>query len=721
MKRFCLAFLLALLISPIALSQTTLYSENFTGQNGKGASGNNLDVSGVNWSIDVSEADLDSSGNSFDYFYVTDEAFAAKDTDGNVIWYSPSINITGYVNVSFTLDAYTSGHNDNNDSLSAQYRIDGGTWITAENNGNLTNDFNLVVSQTELSGDTLEIRIQIENDKNNEVTTFDNIWVVGDVATTEPITYTFEDGVWSPSNPNNTTNSIDTLNIVTGDAVIESNIICNSATVNAGASLTINSEATLTTNDLTLKSNSTRFSSLILNGNIIGNVNYERHVNVQAGGNDLISAPVTGQTFGSFAAANPNIFSNPSNPSQKLFGPWDKANASYLIYDTDNPADANVILQPGKGYRTASADNSTFTFTGTVNKDAVNIDIVNSGPLQPFEQEWNLVGNPYPSYINVHDFLLHEVGEDVTNLQLFATKTAAIYGYDGNAADDWTIYNLATTTPSTVIAPGQGFFVSANIDLTDTYDLEFTPTMRSTGSSDDFILGRNAQLTYLKLNLSSGNKVSKTDVYFNPNASLGFDLGYDAAVWGGTASNFSIYSNLVEDNIGDALALQALAYNDMTDVTIPLGVHANQGEQITFSISDSTLPDTISVYLEDTLLNTTTLLNTSDYVITPSTPISGTGRFFLRTSEDVLSTFENSYDQLNVKALNKSKEIVVNGYLKDTNVLNLYDIQGKLILSHILDHAVQQNRIDVSSLQAGMYVVNIQSNSQQITQKVIIN
>lgn len=147
---------------------------------------------------------------------------------------------------------------------------------------------------------------------------------------------------------------------------------------------------------------------------------------------------------------------------------------------------------------------------------------------------------------------------------------------------------------------------------------------------------------------------SITDFYFNPNASQGLDLGYDAEVF----ENANLYSHLIEDNTGKQIALQALNSTDVSNVSIPLGVSANQGEQIRFSISESTLPDSVLVFLDDVLANTSTLLNDGDYVITPTTDLSGTGRFYLRTSEEALSTAENSFDTLNIFALNSSKEII---------------------------------------------------------------
>ena len=329
---------------------------------------------------------------------------------------------------------------------------------------------------------------------------------------------------------------------------------------------------------------------------------------------------------------------------------------------------------------------------------------------QAFE-EWNLIGNPYPSYINVQDFL-----NNSSNAALLDETNVGIYGYDGDASNGWTILNLSNTTSSSVITPGQGFFVAAEADG----NIEFTTSMRRTGTSNDFIPGRNAELIYVMLQLNSNTAEFKTDFYFNTNSSLGLDPGYDSGIWGDAAPDFSIYSHLVEDNTGSEFAIQSLNSSDLSDVTIPLGVNANQGEQLTFSIADSTLPESVNVYLDDMVANTSTLLNNSNYVITPNTNLSGTGRFFLRTSEDALSTIENSLETLNIFALNTSKEIVVSGLLKEQTNLILYDIQGRQVFVSELDTTSLDNRIDVSSLSGGVYIVSVDSNSQKKTQKIVL-
>ena len=161
------------------------------------------------------------------------------------------------------------------------------------------------------------------------------------------------------------------------------------------------------------------------------------------------------------------------------------------------------------------------------------------------------------------------------------------------------------------------------------------------------------------------------------------------------------------------------ASTNLSDVSIPLGVKANQGEQLTFSIADMTLPASVNVYLEDVVTNTVTLLNNSEYVITPTTALSGTGRFYLRTAEGALSTIENNLDNLTIFALNSSKELVISGQLKENTVLNLFDIQGRIVLSTNLDNTNLDNRIDTSSLSGGVYIVTVK-NKYVTAAKVIL-
>jgi hypothetical protein len=521
----------------------------------------------------------------------------------------------------------------------------------------------------------------------------------------------FQDGAWNnaPTPETGVRNSI----VMEGETVtIASDVSVLTLKVRAGADVTVTTGVTVTAPSVVLESTSTSYSSLILDGSITDGSNanvvtYKRHVNENAttGGNDLVTPPVTGEGFDTFIAENPNILSN-SDATLFLFGPFDKSAGAYVTYSNTE----TIALTSGVGYRAGTTDNESVRFKGVANKGPINIPISNSGPAY---QAWNLVGNPYASYLNVQDFLSYS-----TNAALLDQTNVAMYGYDGDASDGWTIYNLNTTIPSTLITPGQGFFIATD----GSGSVAFKPSMRRTGTSDDFIMGRNSTFanTHLKLQLSTAAKVYATDFYFNNNSTLALDPGYDAGFWGNTAPSFSIYSELVDENTGLDMAIQSLPLEDLETLIIPLGIHSNAGEQITVSIAESDLPTSTDVYLEDRDTNTFTLLSTSDFLITPNEVLNTTGRFFLRFSTESLTTLENELDDLKIFTTKTPRVLTVSGQLLEDTTLKLYDVRGRLVLTQQLKEASVNNKIDVSRLEDGVYVVALNNRYQRKSQKVII-
>jgi hypothetical protein len=506
---------------------------------------------------------------------------------------------------------------------------------------------------------------------------------------------------------------------------VDKDIEINNLEISSGATVIVKEGASLTVKGdlvnngtLILESISTKYSSLIVEGTSTGDVSYKRHVNAFNGitGNDLVSSPLSGQNFGSFAIANPNLFENPGNSDQKLFGPFNETSGSYQTYFITT--DAATILDKGIGFRAArdatedGVSGTTLTFTGQVETAAIDINITETPTSFT---GWNLIGNPYTSYIDFETFF------NLNKSQLSANNYQAIYGYDGDASDGWTILNNLST--GVLIAPGQGFFVKAKAnDL----KIDFTPDMRVKGTTDDFILGRSNSsntnnLGFVKLQVNADSETFSTAIHFNSNATLGLDPGYDAALFGGNAPAFSIYSNLAQENLGVAMAIQALDNNDLNSVVVSLGIHASQGQDVTVSISEITLPNLIDIYLEDTVINTFTLLNDNNYTFTPQNNLSGTGRFYLRFENGVLSTIEQSLENLTIYTNAAQKTIVIEGQLQGDTDYRLYDLNGRIIDIKTLDITRTNQSIDVAQLSIGIYIVELTSdNSEKRIQKVII-
>ncbi|WP_460220495.1 M14 family zinc carboxypeptidase [Psychroserpens sp. MEBiC05023] len=524
----------------------------------------------------------------------------------------------------------------------------------------------------------------------------------------------YESNAWTPYAPSPTTGTDNALVIdgtynVTDDIQINNIKVCDGAgiVIEKAKSMTVNGDLT-TSDNVVLESDSNEYSSLIVDNIVTGVVQYNRHVNDNAGGNDLIAPPVYGESFIDFKNTNSNILSDGAN-TLFLFGPFDKITDTYVLYSDGETAP----MTSGRGYRAASTDNGTFTFTGLVKMGDLSVSIVNDGPNNP---EWNLIGNPYPAFIDLSDFL-------AVNSSQFDTQSAGIYGYNANASNRWTIWNQAYSdaNPDAVITPGQGFFVSS---ATNSGQINFTPSMRRISNDDDFIQGRQdgPSIVHLKLKLNNDTEGNyHTDFYFTDNASNGMDFNYDASIYGEQApSDFAIYSHLLEDNVGIDMAIQSLGFDALTNAVIPLGVHIEEGQQITISIAESDLPDNIQVFLEDTIDNTFTLLNNADYTMTPTEDLNDIGRYVLRFNEDTLNTSSTNLDTVEIYTTTQPKSIIVSGRLFEDTQLSIYDIQGRLIQTTMLQEGQTTHKIDASSLTSGVYIVSLENNTQKKSQKVVI-
>ena len=763
------AFVLTITENDVAPPQAPVWSEPFNNNSqyavtigGEGNDGSQ-DYFQITDGVNISESYLGGNGTFFACQDIDDGGWVGSASPSQLTW--TGINIGAFSNLDFKGSfASIGGGIDAADFVLIEYQIDSGGWqdlLAFKNDGTtsntnfledtdfigpgdgtlLTSTFNEFEKSIGSTGTLLDLRITVSLNSGGEEIAFDDFKIEG---VYNGLTYI--DGAWSPSAPDGSTGSDNAL-IVSGEYTLAASVSLNNVFVNPGAAVNIPSSYTLTASSLNLESNSGLYSSLILDGSLAGaivdNVTYRRFVNnhniALPGGNDLIASPLTGLTFFDFAGSDPensNLYNNPTPPNddqiEYLFGPFDNGNSDmYLLYSIglDGPfgsPDQNNLnydndkpLTTGKGFRAAtnSLNGTTLTFRGGVNTGSVtttDFDALGNDPID----KWNLVGNPYPSYMDAQLFLTENGGAiDQTVLN---PNFNAIYGYndntDGTTSRKWTIINSIQNT-NIDIAPGQGFFVASN----NTGQLNFTPAMRLSSGGDDFIQGRGANSVFhATLKLSKSNDSFNTDFYFTNDATQGLNPGYDAGMYGGSATPFSLYSHLVQDNQGIPFAIQALGETDYNNVTIALGVNAAQGEQITFSISETTLPTTVNVYLDDTVLSTSTLLNSGDYLLTPTSALSGSGRFFLRFAESALSISQNNLNNLNIYASQIDRTVVITGQLLETTTANVYDLQGRLVTSRLLNSDSISQSIDVSSLQSGIYIVQLSNDTYHKTKKVII-
>jgi len=177
MKKILSACLLACALSGAA-NAATIWQEDFNSY----ADGTTNGPAGK-WIVDTSACTLDGD----DHFDVQSQRMEGNDLDEEAVWMSELIPITNLVNVSIFIDIFDdAGGLEDSDYIRLYYKLDGGQETLLGTNGSNTNDFPpLTASQTNLTGNTLEVVVRMKNNATTEFISFDNIKIT-DASNTAP-------------------------------------------------------------------------------------------------------------------------------------------------------------------------------------------------------------------------------------------------------------------------------------------------------------------------------------------------------------------------------------------------------------------------------------------------------------------------------------------------------------------------------------------------------
>jgi len=505
-------------------------------------------------------------------------------------------------------------------------------------------------------------------------------------------------------------------------AFVSFSIQAQNITVSSGKSFTVEKAGSvqlygnLTNNGtFTLNSDSNEFSSLLVSGAASGDIIYNRYVNIEGTGKwDLIGAPVSNMAFSSLIT-DANIA---TNGSDFAVGAYDNTTDTW----TNATAATAGNLALGQGYQMATTGGGTLSFAGAIANGDQSVTITNNDAANSGAgRRWNLIANPFASYLNGNS------NADETNNFLTFNTTAendviddnfeAIYGWKADGTG-YAIYNNAST--ATYIAPGQGFFVAA-AGSGGAQTITFTKAMQTVTGVDDFVAARSSASYELVLEMyNDAVKVDDTKFYFKERLTLGLDPGYDAGAFN-QSSGFS--SRLLEQDSGIGMGINAMPIDAMSNVIVPLVIHQEAGISLKIQIANSTIPEDINVYLEDTIENTFTLLTNESFELLAQTTLSGLGRFFLHYTTSTLST-----DTVSSTSLVSAYKGTGNTYISIEGLqqfsqpanLTLYNVLGMKVLSRKIQNPSQKEMFSTVGMRAGVYILKVQAENIVFTKKIVI-
>ena len=376
--------------------------------------------------------------------------------------------------------------------------------------------------------------------------------------------------------------------------------------------------------------------------------------------------------------------------------------------DTDNDCNdddgnawqtANGTMETGKGY-TAMAPNTTpfidtqsVVFSGEANNGIIDVAVELSGDDNTTDDDWNLIGNPYPSAISA-DALLNDLHNKtlLSGSIYFWTHSTAADSTQKYCSDDYAMYTIGTGgiaayenggIPSGFIASGQGFFIEAKAQG----NLIFNNSMRVKAENDNLFKTDSSkedeknEKDKIWLNLyNDEGAFSQILIGFIEGASTSYDTDFDGLRF--SSNNFiSFYSFIANQE----LAIQGLPPFQGNEI-IPLGITSIIKEDIELNISIAQLKGKLKeqdIYLFDKELNKLHLLNKEAYSFKVKNMEKLTDRFTLQFNNAILNTDEIVIENVENEKLivsRKDQQLRVSTTNNSPiSSLEVYDILGRKI------------------------------------------
>jgi hypothetical protein len=381
----------------------------------------------------------------------------------------------------------------------------------------------------------------------------------------------------------------------------------------------------------------------------------------------------------------------------------------------------------------------TLTYTqnpsnpGTLNSGTISVPINYNGPATI--NNYNLLGNPYASAIDVAEFIsTNDAVNEVFFWDHLTNPTGALPGFGTSnfSMNDISMRNAMMgvaavnggTAPGQFMASGQGFGIKADqAEMMANTPVVFTNRIRVTGNNDGFRTSDvENNLDKLWLNLTTAGyeeAQSQMGIGFTENATQGFDAGYDSQRLGTFISLFTTLET------GEQLAIQGReAFDEAIELTLGFATSVETLESYVISIDhlEGINIENATVYLIDNLTNTTTNLKEDRYSFTATSGIQPERFTIVFQKRDALNTDEFNFRESVTLYPNPAKDQVTLSYAgqKQLQQLTIMDMNGKTVRIMSLENFQSSQVVDTSKLAKGMYFLYIQSTQDTMVQKLII-
>lgn len=486
-------------------------------------------------------------------------------------------------------------------------------------------------------------------------------------------------------------------------------------TINTGGTVEVKADKSLTINGnlvnngtFTVKSGATIKTAGTVSGS--GTTNVEQALS--SGRNWwYLASPVSGATSNVIA---------PTGSSNKIGEhfenyietPTDNASTTAPYYSDPFAAGSSKALTVGKGYVIKFADTNakTITFTGgSLNTGDISPLVTRTGTTAA-KRGFNLVGNPYPSYL---DWNLVFDAATATNM-----RNAIWFRTMGTSAMTFQTYSDGEGVPddaSSIIAPMQAFWVKVDKDNT-TASLTFKNTHRKhyePGANPLKVKALDAR-PRLRLLVSNGAATDEMLVVGKSYASDVLD-SYDIEKFPN--------DNVAIPEIYSVVSGQELVINSMNELTegktVTLGFRPGQAGTFTIESIQLENIDAKVVLVDKVAVKEQELTAETPYTfVSDETPTND--RFLIKMVSKVPTGVENTAATGDLTVYvnrNNRIQLICGSEINDQATVSVYNVAGQKLSTQKLSKAATELN---GTFTPGVYMIQLTNGSQAITKKLII-
>jgi hypothetical protein len=410
-------------------------------------------------------------------------------------------------------------------------------------------------------------------------------------------------------------------------------------------------------------------------------------------------------------------------------------------------AGGDGIMDVTRGYFIPGDLTAQRVYTGEVNNGDYltaikTTNLGNPGTSNWRDDDWNLLGNPYPSALSADDFWQENAVNNlrITDALYFWDEADTAGGYNQDA--DYATWNESggvasgntSNRPLGNIASGQGFWVVAN----QSTSVVFNNSMRANTNNQFFKAQptdkHNAWFSFT----SPDNHKNKILVGYNDHSTDGIDERFDAhKLIGNSPVRFASIIN------GDEFSIQSVANIPLnSSKVVPLVVFTSEDGTHTFENYDrENIPDGLKIFLRDKFSGIDTDLGLHNYEVTLVANTEYKTRFELvfknltpaANNHLVVKDGNNNKPNLASDVTGISEEtkssyslaFSAQGYsLKNEDgingTINVMDVTGKSVWNKEVTNNATSVEIKLNQNTAGIYFIEITHNGERLYSNKIL-